>query len=168
MTANAEKWKPSHTGAGALGVGGRLSTPESLSICPSHFWHPRSPAKPPLDACCPLCLGRVGWLCCCLSPWGIDPPWRRFPSRFSMAIHTSSSRASFICFIEDFGNTLLERQESDPSALAREGGSLSLLCPHPAPLLRKRENPPGRWGKGLKSKSLASTAVLQLPSGLSR
>lgn len=67
-----------------------------------------------------------------------------------------------------FRKALLEQQESDHSTPAREGGSLSLLSPHPAPLPKTRENPPGEWGKGLKSNSLASTAVLQWPSGLSR
>lgn len=46
-----------------------------------------------------------------------------------------------------FGNTLLERQLSDPSTLARQCGSLSLLWLHPAPLPKRRENPPGGWGK---------------------
>lgn len=77
-----------------------------------------------------------------------SPP--AFPQQFThlLLLHV------FIGFIKVlFGNTLLEQQRSDPSALARVGGSLSAL-PTSCSLLKGE-----KLTRRVKSKSLALTVA---------
>lgn len=66
------------------GVRERLSVAQTLPVLQS-----------PFRCCCPLHLCRVGLLCC-LSPARAISLSQKSPSCFSMAIHRSSSRDSFI------------------------------------------------------------------------
>lgn len=93
------------------------------------------PAVPSLQA---------GWAGFAVPPLSEEGSLLEFPLPLFQAIHTSSSspapRVAVIRVL--FGNTLLEQQRSEPSALARVGGSLSAL-PTSCSAPQRREHPPG-------------------------